>query len=319
MLAWPAVSGPDNDESAAERPKVDASSGTESPPPELMRVVSGVTGVISYAIDVSWDHAESGVWVVEGRHRTVVLKAHRQQRKFEQELTAYREWLPQMRGRLPAGVDVPELLLAFEGNVRALALSFERGQRVEATVLLQAEERDVHRRAGAFLGALHGLPFKDDDPIPLDAAYRARMESWLQRSEGIVPGAVALRVKDRVSEALPRLATERRVRCHRDFTPRNWLVDAGGSLVIIDFEHSRPDWRLADLERLWTGLWRRRPDLERAFLDGYGGRFSADDEQTLRSVSALGALATVTWAREHDDAAFERHGWEVIKWLGLTR
>lgn len=294
MLAWPAV-----------------------PVPALMETVLPVTGDVVSVRDVSWDHAESAVWVIEGQVRTAVLKAHRQRRKFEQELTAYREWLPAVHGALPAGITTPELLAAREDENNALVLSFVSGEPAEDVVMSAEREQELHRLAGSFLGTLHGLPYADADPLLLEEAYRQRLNAWLERSKGVVPSDVAARVEERFSAALPALAGAHRVRCHRDFTPRNWLASPEG-VAIIDFEHSRADWRLADLGRLWTGLWRRRPDLRQAFLSGYGRELTAEEEELLSRFSALGALSTVTWSREHGDVAFERQGWEVLTWLGCT-
>ncbi len=282
-----------------------------------METALPIVGDVRNVRDVSWEHAESTVWVIEGSRRTVVVKAHRQRRKFEQEYTAYSDWLPRLQPALPREVRTPELLAADESH-RVLVLTFEPGDPAEDVVLPVDAERRVHRLAGRFLRALHDLPFDDPDDLPLEDAFRQRLEAWLARSEGIVSGSVAAKVKERVSAALPALAGARRVRCHRDFTARNWLVDAQGGVTVIDFEHSRPDWRWVDLERLWTGPWRQRPDLREAFLAGYGTGFTPEAEALLAGMAALGALSTVTWAREHGDEDFERHGWEVLAWLGCA-
>ena len=154
--------------------------------------------------------------------------------------------------------------------------------------------------------------------MPLDEAYARRLAAWSERARGVVPDAVVADVGAALTEALPALATLSRVRCHRDYTPRNWLAREGGELVVLDFEHARPDLGVADLERLWVGEWRREPALREAFLAGYGRDLTADEEETLRRVAALGGLTTVVWAREHADAAFEAHGWDVLRWLGLA-
>ncbi|HEX7002473.1 MAG TPA: aminoglycoside phosphotransferase family protein [Trueperaceae bacterium] len=287
-------------------------------PERLVDTALPLVGDVLDVRDVSWEHAESVVLVIAGSRRSVVVKSHRQRRKFEQELAAYTEWLPRLRRALPPELRTPELLAAHDEDDRVLVLSFEPGEPAEDAVMPPEVERRVYRLAGSFLGALHGLPFADEDELPLEDAYRQRLHAWLSRSEGVVPRHVAAKVAERVSAALPALAGAQRVRCHRDFTARNWLVGAVGGVVVIDFEHSRPDWRYTDLERLWAGTWRRRRDLREAFLAGYGDGFTTDDEDLLAHLAALGALSTVTWAREHGDEVFERHGWEVLAWLGCT-
>src|SRR5690606_15377580 len=135
---------------------------------------------------------------------------------------------------------------------------------------------------------------------------------------GVVPDAVVADVGAALTEALPALATLSRVRCHRDYTPRNWLAREGGELVVLDFEHARPDLGVADLERLWGGEWRREPALREAFLAGYGRDLTADEEETLRRVAALGGLTTGLWARGRADAASEAHGRGGLRRLGLA-
>ena len=91
--------------------------------------------------------------------------------------------------------------------------------------------------------------------------------------------------------------------CHRDYTPRNWLVKDGVQYV-IDFEHARLDVWLADLARLHLGIWPDRPDLKEAFLAGYGRQLSDTDHAILQGV-ALTATWLVVKAREIRQPALE--------------
>lgn len=304
---------------------------------ELLSLAVPYVGEPCAVEDRSWDHGESAVWRVAGPLGAVALKAHRMRRKFEQELTAHTEWLPHLadgtgarrEGAVPdravaagcvgvPGVRTPTLLAAREEHPRALVMGWEPGVVLEVAGLPHGEAAVLHQRAGAFLRALHDLPYQDADAVPLAEAYAARLEAWSERARGVVPLGVVANVRAALREALPALQRQARVRCHRDYTPRNWLAGEDGSLVVIDFEHARPDLRLADLERLWTGLWHREPALREAFLAGYGRELTPDEEETLRRVAALGGLSTVVWAREHGDAAFEAHGWDVLRRLGLA-
>lgn len=299
---------------------------------ELDGFVEAFTGPVAHLEDLSWDHGESMVWRVASSTRQALLKVHRQGRKFANEVTAYTRWLPLLRPALEAGSRAPELLALRSEHPRALLLSWEPGELLESSELPRPLENSSHRRAGRFLRALHDLPVRDDDGLPLAEAYQARLASWARRTAGVVEDTVIDAVVAEAALALPFIETCSRVPCHRDFTPRNWLVhvlepnahsqvgnaDAHTSLVVIDFEHARPDLYLVDLQRLWVGLWRRRPDLRASFLEGYGRQLTADEERALRQVSALWALSTVGWAREHGDSEFEHFGREVLEWLGLT-
>src|SRR5690606_41865596 len=104
----------------------------------------------------------------------------------------------------------------------------------------------------------------------------------------------------------------------RDSRRATRCAGGGGVLVVLASGPARPDLGVADLERLWVGEWRREPALREGFLAGYGRDLTADEEETLRRVAALGGLTTVVWAREHADAAVEAHGWDVLRRLGLA-
>ena len=69
------------------------------------------------------------------------------------------------------------------------------------------------------------------------------------------------------------------VPCHRDWQPRNWLVDDAGEPWAIDFEHARVGPWFEDVGRLWWREWQGRPDLAEAFFDGYGRRLDGDDRR----------------------------------------
>lgn len=254
-----------------------------------------------------WPHAESAVWCLErvGGRPPAFVKVFRQPQKFAQERRAYREWLPQ----LPSGR--VSTLLAESGALRALLLSALPGALLKRTPLPPLQTQDAYRQAGAFLGALHRLPFDDHDPLPLGEAARRRARAWLARAEGIVAPDLCAWVGERaaeMAEVLEGLGAAR-VPCHRDYTPRNWLVavsGAGVELSVIDFEHARPDFWLADLEKLYASGWDAA--LEAAFWEGYGRTPTGLERELLARRAALAALATVVWAREHGDAAFEAEG-----------
>ncbi len=267
--------------------------------------------------DLAWDHGESAVWEVASRAGRAVLKAHGQRRKYEQELTANRDWLPALRAlALPSRTPV---LLGWRTEA-PWALLFEY---VPGRTLLEAapepdQVRELHRRAGAFLAALHALDVVDEDPLPLADAFVRRLEEWSRRARGILPDAVIANVGGRAREAVPALRQLARRPCHRDYTPRNWLVGPADELSVIDFEHARPDLYLVDFERMFSGLWRRQPELSEAFMEGYGRPLSGDELELLERTSPLAALSTVVWAREHGDEAFEAHGRDILSWLGAA-
>lgn len=229
-----------------------------------------------------------------------MIKAHAHPRGFAQELRAYREWLPRLSPATPA-------LLATDAPTRLLALSVAPGERLSEGTWSAATERDAHAAAGRFARALHDLNVDDDDPMPLHAAVRARLARALADAAPLLtPGERdGLGALARDADAF---VGARRVPCHRDFTPDNWMSDrtcpAGHSRVtIVDFEHARLDAAEVDLVKLRADVWPARPDLEAAFRADYGP-LCVDGAARLGALLALHAAATLAWAGRHDDPQF---------------
>lgn len=260
-------------------------------------------GPLTHVSFCGWAHAESNVWRVVSESQTAYLKAHRQPRKYRQELNAYMWWAPQLTG-------TPTLLGKLEGNINVLLLSEVPGDLVENLSLDSSSLCDLYRQAGAFLRRLHDLPFEDTD-IPLSEALEQRLEGWTgARARGIVEPDDLDWARARVTETLPLLNPYRRVPCHRDFTGRNWLSN-DGQLYVIDFEHARADLWFLDLERL-TGKWGAEPELEESFFAGYGRTLNDEERGVLERLAALSAVSTIVWAREHGDLTFEAYGRERL-------
>lgn len=245
--------------------------------------------------DVGWDHGESEVWRVDGAF-PLFVKRHRSVRKHRQELRAYRDWLPRHPGRHP------ELL---GHDDRVLVLQGLPGDLVQDLPPDDARLPDLHRQAGRWLRTLHHLPFTDDDPMPLDEALQRRLAGWRKRAGPHIAPEILERIHRNLA-SLP-FGALARVPCHRDFSPRNLLVD-GADLGVIDLEHAHPDVFLVDLVKLVAEAWVERPDLERAFYDGYGRGLDADEARLLDVLVALYGVGTVAWAVEHRDPAFEGLG-----------
>jgi thiamine kinase-like enzyme len=115
-----------------------------------------------------------------------------------------------------------------------------------------------------------------------------------------------------VAAPIADLRSVRLVPAHRDYGPRNWLVDAAGHVRVIDFAHSEPSPWAVDLQKLTMREWRGRPELEAAFLEGYGRVPDGEDRFVLRAYVALSALATIAWSVAHDDPGFEAEARSVL-------
>jgi Ser/Thr protein kinase RdoA (MazF antagonist) len=95
-------------------------------------------------------------------------------------------------------------------------------------------------------------------------------------------------------DALPKPA---RVPCHRDYTPRNWVID-GGRVQVIDFEEMSPDAWLTDIGRMRYGFWRDEAHLTDAVLDGYGRRLSDDETAVMTFLFAVTAVRLMVLGAE---------------------
>nr|WP_281377097.1 aminoglycoside phosphotransferase family protein [Deinobacterium chartae] len=249
----------------------------------------------------AWEHGESEVWELRSASGPAFLKRHRQRVKFEQECRAYLEWLSQLPPVTPR-------LLARDPALQAVLLSALPGVPLERLALDSGREQAHYRRAGAFLRALHALPCPTAH-TSVCAQVLQRLEAWEPRARGLLSAAELEFVRVRVRN-LAGLEFPPAVPCHRDYSPRNWLVPPGGApeLWVIDFEHARPELALQDLIRLRSREWVGRPDLEAAFFEGYGRDLSDLERFVMEALEALQALTTVVWAREHADVAFEAFG-----------
>lgn len=270
-----------------------------------------------------WPHGVSRVWEVswtaDAEPRRVYLKQHTQPQKFLRELHAYRTLLPAVRQLLPsemradAAANIAELL-AESAPLGALLLAACPGDVAERVALNATDELEVHRRAGAFSRALHTAPHDNDDPLPLQDALRQRLHSWIEQGRDVLTADDRLWAAEHF-DAGSWLGTPARVPCHRDYQPRNWIVAGSGAALqwhCIDFEHTRADWWMFDLVKLWDDAWDRRPELEAAFFAGYGRELTVTEEEQLLRTAVFHGVSTTVWGTQHRDRKYEDHGRRVL-------
>jgi aminoglycoside/choline kinase family phosphotransferase len=283
-------------------------------PENLLEFATSHLGTIKKMKTRGWKHLETGVWELETEQGRAFLKSHRQKAKFGQELRAYLEFLPH-------ALKVTPSLLAYDESQQAMLLSDAPGELVDDLALSLKESVDwinesqktdlfskslgkkqlisIYEQAGQFLRSYHDVPYQDTETLNIEEAFWQRAESWLKRAEPFVAAKDIDWVKARVKDMLPALNTMKRVPCHRDYTGRNWLWNE--KLYVIDFEHSRPDVWLFDLEKLWSEVWPHLPELKESFMAGYGHNFTAEDEALLNGYTALSCITKIAWSYEHDD------------------
>jgi Ser/Thr protein kinase RdoA (MazF antagonist) len=230
------------------------------------------------------------------------LKRHGERARYRAELTAYRKWVAALGGAAPR-------LRAADDTLQAMILSAVPGEAAswpatEATgpVADRSAERNVQRDAGRILRRLH-----DAQPaLPWPDFAAVKMEQ-LDRLKSAASALLRPRELDRAGAEIAALAdvpAPAQVPCHHDYTPRNWLVGKG-SLHVIDFEWCGLDARVADFARLHLGIWAGRPDLQEAFLDGYGRELSPADHEILHGCAVLTAVWLLVKAHETRQPSFE--------------
>lgn len=247
--------------------------------------------------DHSWGLVDRAVLQLHHEGRDVVVKAGGpEDHHMDREIWAHSEVV----GPLAARALAPRVLHA-DAPLRMLATEFLPGVLVEGTPA--EDDPDTYRQAGRALALLHGQGSRPGEDYEERADARAL--AWLDQGHRIADDHVDLLRAELACPVPPRPL----VPTHGDWQPRNWLVD-GGRLSVIDF--GRGDWRPAatDLTRLDSQQLRGRPDLEQAFLDGYGA--DPRDPSTWRRDRLREAVGTAVWAHLVGDELFEAQGHRMI-------
>jgi Ser/Thr protein kinase RdoA (MazF antagonist) len=271
---------------------------------EVLEFAGQVLGPCELVQDCSWAHGMSAVLRLrDARGVTWFAKRHHERDRHDAEVTAYRRWVPALGGRAPrlhAADDVRSAIIvsAVPGEPAPWPAADLRAPPDTGRLADQA----LHREAGRLLRRLHDAR----PPLPWDdwgAATIAEFDGLMPRASQLL-GKRDLALARAQAGTLSGLPCPGQVPCHRDYTPRNWLVKDGAAYV-IDFEHARLDVWLADLARLHLGIWPDRADLKEAFLAGYGRQLSDTDHAILHGVAALTATWLVVKAREIRQPALE--------------
>jgi Ser/Thr protein kinase RdoA (MazF antagonist) len=240
--------------------------------------------------DLSWEHGQSVVLRLrDAAGASWIVKRHGDRDRHAAEVFAYRQWVPVLGSNAPR-------LRAVSDSLATVILSAVPGEpapwpAADAGMLSEAARRAEvaqHRRAGNLLRRFH----QARPPVPWENFGAAKVAEFnaLAPLTSALLGKRELALARTQAEALTGLPCPGRVPCHRDYTPRNWVV-SGTAQYVLDFELARLDVWLADLSRLHLGIWATRPDLQEAFLTGYGRQLSSTDHLILHGC----AILTATW------------------------
>jgi len=252
--------------------------------------------------DLSWGLVQTTVLRVRHGDALVTVKAGGpQDHHLAREVEAHRRWLQPWTGAGRAPV-----LLHADAGARVVVTRWLPGHLAQGTPA--ATDPDVHRQAGELLAQLHQQLVVDDDGY--EARANATTRRWLAGPHAVPPDTAR-----RVAEELDGwpLPTAALVPTHGDYHPRNWLVDGGGAaprVGVIDLGRAGLRPAESDLVRLAQRDWVGRPDLEAAFLSGYG----TDPRQpgSWRRTRVREAVGTACWAHLVGDTAFEQEGLRLL-------
>ena len=278
--------------------------------PALRAQVERTIGPARFDLVHRWSPDSSVIWRAESRDASYSLKVHATQEKYAQELSAYRDWLPRADG-----LAAPALIAAFDGQPPALLLSWAHGALFWDTKPASLDdELAIFESAGRVLRRLHAIPGGSD--AAADLATRVR-EKLLRRSRAL-RGELPDFVLDwaRAAANAPEWDGGMPVGfCHRDFSPRNWIVNeqpGSARVTLIDFEHAAVDYLAMDVMKLWDGPFVGRPDRRRAFYAGYEHSIE-EDAPFVRLLAAAHGLAIVEWSLRHSRSDYLSHGRQFLE------
>ncbi|GAA4122324.1 hypothetical protein GCM10022415_26240 [Knoellia locipacati] len=248
--------------------------------------------------DHSWGLTSTVVLEVAVDDRTYAVKAAApDDHHLVHELRAHAQWLEPW-----TSVGAGPILRFGDESARILVTEWVPGSLVQGS---GAEgETETYRQAGALLARMHGQSAVEDPGH--EGRETARMLAWLDRPHGI-PGDQVERVRAEVERWPDDVAVL--VPTHGDWQPRNWVVD-DGTVRVIDL--GRADLRPAytDWARLAVQQFVGRPDLERAFVEGYGS--DPREPRAWRRQLLREAVSTAAWAHQVGDEGFEAQGLRML-------
>ncbi|MEU7006458.1 aminoglycoside phosphotransferase family protein [Streptomyces sp. NPDC046332] len=255
----------------------------DAPLPADLRqwVTHRLPGCLAQVLDVSWSRGDSRVWRVDSGTAAAFVKVSPNPENFAREVRGYDH-----AARSLADGEAPRLL-ACDPGLRAILSSPLPGRVVRGLPLTSAEETRVHELAGRLLRRWH------DHPVPTTGGERARILASVARQADEATACLehtAHHLTDaqralvqRVSRELPRLAEDLPIVFrHGDYSTRNWLWDSRRDThSLIDFEKSDHGIAVEDFVWLCCAAWPPRPELEPAFLGGYGRGLTDTERQAL--------------------------------------
>ena len=253
---------------------------------EVLDRVNRVLGPVDVADDESLRPTAGKVLKVVTRSGdSSFVKWYRDQTDYQREWDALTHYTPAL------GSDAPRLIDNDEG-LKMLLISELQGEPAAGT----ASEWDpvVHFKVGALIRRLH----ESSQPVVSDQFARqcaARFEEAAGGLDGLVSSSLLSEARLLIARAVD-LSSLPLVPTHRDNHPRNWMVDPGGHVRLIDFAMAEYDPWIVDVFLLDQDYWRTDPQLRVAFLSGYDREITEDDLILLKAHHAVSAVRSLASA-----------------------
>ena len=248
--------------------------------------------------DHSWGLVQTTVLeITHGGSRFIVKAGGGDDHHIERELYAHLHWLLPWtsRGRAPT-------LEHADAEAKLLVTRYLPGQLVLGSD--HGDDPFTFRQAGELLALFHAQAVVTDDDY--EGRENEKALAWLSGPHRIAPSVAAL-LGARIAAWPTPPATL--TPTHGDWQPRNWLIH-NDIVSVIDFGRAAMRPALADFARLAVQDFRRDPNLEAAFLDGYGSDPRERDSWYRTRVRE--AIGTAAWARQVGDESFEAQGHQMI-------
>lgn len=268
-------------------------------PDEAVRAFAEqAVGRITAWTDVSWAREESRVWRAAGAEGGEwYVKLHQNDRFHRREVDALRSWVPGLGAAAPR-------LVAADLTLRAVVLTAVGGQTLHGVRHPPEQQRLIFHRIGQLAAAIHhsAPPRPTADGLPLGKLERHLAGALPHLAPGDEKFIRA------TAEKAAGLAPLEAVPTHGDFQLRNLRWDeTTGALYVIDFERSEDGPAVRDFVRL-SDAWHGRPDLFQAVMDGYGRRFTPDEEAHLTILSVLDSVSGISYGTAHGDPELVERG-----------
>lgn len=250
---------------------------------EVLDRVSRVLGPVDVVDDLSpRPHSGRVVKVITRSGENSIAKWYAETSDYQRELDALTSYTPAL------GSDAPKLI-DHDDVLQMLLLSEVQGE--PALTGEAAWDPVIHYRAGVLIRRLH----ESAPPVSSDQFARqcaARFEDAAAELDGLIESHLLSEARLLIARAMD-IQGHPLVPTHRDNHPRNWMVDPGGHVRLIDFANAEYDPWIVDVLLLEQDYWRSDPSLKVAFLSGYDRTVSPEDEIMLRAHQAAASVSLV--------------------------